>query len=344
MSDKQSIVVVGGGTGAYTLLSGLKEYQDTIDITAIINMSDSGGSTGRLRDQFGQLPVGDVRMALAALADENTEHAGLLRQLFMYRFAQGDGLSGHSFGNLFLTALTDILGSEAEAVAAAGELLNVSGRVVPVTADNVHLVATYDDGVTITGEHAIDAPAEDRTGRRIVELRTEPAGRLSAEADKALRNADVIVIGPGDLYSSLLANIVIDGFAEAVARSRGRVVYVANLMERIGQTEGMSVTDCTNEIGRYLGVNPDIVLLNQAALPAAVVKHYRESEGTKPVLDDSEKLASRIVRADIVRGERAASVAGDEVQRSLIRHEPKALAVAIVGLLEDSKLAAKRAM
>ena len=151
--DKKNVVVIGGGTGTHTVLQGLKRYQKQLNVSARVTMADSGGSTGRLRDEFGFLPVGDVRMALAALASDVDEHEELVRELFMYRFAKGDGLSGHNFGNLLLVALTDILGSEEAAIKAAARVLRVQGTVVPVTTGTVDLVATYDDGVVVRGEH-----------------------------------------------------------------------------------------------------------------------------------------------------------------------------------------------
>lgn len=148
---KKRVVVVGGGTGTHTILKGLKRYTDRIEVSAIVTMADSGGSTGRLRDEFGQLPVGDVRMALAALSADVDSHDELVRELFLYRFSKGDGLSGHNFGNLLLTALTDLLGSEVEAIAAAARILRVRGQVIPVTTDDVHLWAEYDDGERVVG-------------------------------------------------------------------------------------------------------------------------------------------------------------------------------------------------
>ncbi len=154
--QRKKIVVIGGGTGTHTLLRGLKKYSDTIEIKAIVTMADSGGSTGRLRDEFGYLPVGDARMALTALARESEAHDEILRELFLYRFDRGEGLSGHTLGNLFLVALTDILGSEAKAIEAAGAVLATCGDVIPVTADNVHLEAEYSTGAILKNEHDID--------------------------------------------------------------------------------------------------------------------------------------------------------------------------------------------
>lgn len=331
---KPSVVVVGGGTGTHNVLKGLCQFANQIDITAIISMADSGGSTGRLRDEFGQLPVGDVRMALTALARDYNGHEELLRELFLYRFQQGNGLSGHSFGNLLLTALTDILGSESEAVKAAGRILRIQGKVLPVTYDNVHLVAKYDDGVIVTGEHEIDEPPPDRYDRKIVELGTAPIANISTEAKLALKTADLVVIGPGDLYSSLLANLVVKGMSEAIGATQGKVVFVANLMERLGQTKGMSVKDSCDELARYLGRQPDYLLVNKQTLPVEAVEYYQASEGTKPVIDDSNTLQSvAVIKTDLLQADLAEKVAGDSVKRSLIRHDSEKLANAIMTFL-----------
>lgn len=330
---KPSVVVVGGGTGTHTVLKGLRQYAKQIDVTAIISMADSGGSTGRLRDQFGQLPVGDVRMALTALASDYNGHEELLRELFLYRFKQGDGLSGHNFGNLLLTALTDILGTESEAVKAASRILRIQGRVLPVTFDNVHLVAEYDDGVMVLGEHAIDEPATDRFERHIVELKTEPVAHISPEAKLALRLADLIVIGPGDLYSSLLANLVVHGVSEAIREGSSRVVFVSNLMERPGQTTGLSVSESCREISRYFGQEIDYLLVNNSPLPEFVVKYYFDTEGTNPVVDDVDDTGVKVVRTDLLENTIIERVEGDVLKRSLIRHDPDKVAKAILNLV-----------
>lgn len=332
MSKKQ-VTVIGGGTGSHTILKGLKQYSHQIDIKAVISMSDSGGSTGRLRDEFGQLPVGDVRMALSALAGNTTNDENLLRELFLYRFAKGEGLNGHNFGNLFLTALTDILGSETVAVEAAGRILRISGAVIPVTSDNVHLKATYDDGVVVVGEHKIDEPTVDRYGHRIVELTTDVVGTINSEAKAALEKSDLVILGPGDLYSSLLSNLVIKGVSEAINTNRTPVLYVVNLMERRGQTEKMSVSDCVNEIEVYLGKAPEFVLVNDTPLPAKLVKHYAVTEKVSPVTDDAELLLGQIIRADLLSEEKVRIDASDKVRRSLIRHDARKLAEAVVALV-----------
>lgn len=333
-SGKKSIVVIGGGTGVYTVLKGLKRYHNLYDITAVINMTDSGGSTGRLRDEFGQLPVGDVRMALLALARDYDEHEELLRELFLYRFQKGEGLQGHNFGNLMLTALTEILGSEVKAVEAASRLLRIHGRVLPVTADNVQLVATYDDGVEAYGEHTIDDPPKDRQGKKIISLFTKPAGQISAAAKDAIQSADLVVIGPGDLYSSLLANFVIDGVADTLKQAKAKVIFVSNLMERYGQTEGMTVVDCVKEIERYALVTPDYILLNSTALPSGILSLYKDTEGVGPVIDDADNLTAVILRQDLLAEDKITQSRFDAVKRSLIRHDSDKLALAIISLLK----------
>src|SRR3989344_7509047 len=183
MKDSKKVVVIGGGTGTYTVLSGLKKYPpDFFDLTAIVTVADSGGSTGWLRDEFGYLPVGDFRMALVALADDN-ETSAVLRNLFLYRFNKGTGLNGHNFGNLFLVAMTDIAGSEEGAIALASRVLRIRGKVLPVSREKLTLVAAYENGATTRGEAHIDEPDETHDGAlRIKNLSVEPAVQATEEA------------------------------------------------------------------------------------------------------------------------------------------------------------------
>jgi uncharacterized cofD-like protein len=333
LTHKKRVVVVGGGTGTYTILKGLKRFSDKIDITAIVTMADSGGSTGRLRDEFGQLPVGDVRMALAALSADVDAHDELVRELFLYRFAKGEGLSGHNFGNLLLTALTDILGSEVAAISAAARILRVRGEVLPVTTDNVHLKAEYDDGVVVVGEHSIDAPPASRSARRITTLSVTPQAVIHDAARRALETADLVVLGPGDLYTGILANGVVTGFPAALASTNARVAYVANLMSRTGQTIGMTAHDYIAEIHRYLGRQPDVVIANTAALPEYLVQRYAE-EGNHPVSTDGLEHLCKVVRADILAREPVVTVAGDVLERSLLRHDSDRLAQVVISLIQ----------
>ena len=321
---KKRIVVIGGGTGTHTVLRGIKHYHRECDIAAIVTMADSGGSTGRLRDEFGQLPVGDARMALAALAREDGQSEELLRQLFMYRFAKGAGLEGHNFGNLFLVALTELLGSEAAAIAAAGSVLRVVGQVHPVTESPVDLIATYDDGVTIVGEHDIDEPPTDRYDRRIVDLEVTPSVPLTAAAAAAIKDADLIVLGPGDLYTSLLANVVVPGVAAELQATDASFVYVANLMTKAGQTTGYGLRQHVETITHYVGRAPDHILANTTPLPPDLLGRYA-AEHEYPV-DLDLAGDKRLIVADLLADEEITTTAGDVLKRSLIRHDSTKLA------------------
>ncbi|HEX7456742.1 MAG TPA: gluconeogenesis factor YvcK family protein, partial [Candidatus Nanoarchaeia archaeon] len=210
--SEPKIVVFGGGTGIFNLLRGLKRY--TSNIVAIVTMMDSGGSSGRLRDEFGHLPPGDVRQALVALSPD--DRASLtLRQLFNYRFSKGEGLEGHSFGNLFLTALTDITGGADKAIAEAGGVLGIRGRVYPVTLTNSNLVARLEDGSEIVGETNIDMRKE-RPDVKIDYVYLDPKAYAYPEVLKEIETADVIVLGPGDLYTSVIPNLLVDGVTDSI--------------------------------------------------------------------------------------------------------------------------------
>lgn len=327
----KNIVVIGGGTGTYTVLQGLKRYQPQVALSAIVTMADSGGSTGRLRDEFGTLPVGDVRMALVALARESSAHESLLRELFMYRFDRGEGLKGHSFGNLLLVALRDILGSEDAAIAAASEVLQVAGKVIPVTTTPIDLVATYDDGVMVVGEHDIDAPATDRVTHRISELSVTPQTPLSPRAAEAIATADLIILGPGDLYTSVLANCVVDGAAAALRAAAAPLVYIVNLMTRAGQTPHFSAADHVNEITRFIGRAPNHVLCNTSPLPDELLARYA-AEGEYPVTTSYDGIAG-FHGGDFLATDEVVTARGDVVRRSLIRHDSEKLATALMTLV-----------
>ena len=329
---KKRVVVVGGGTGTHTVLRGLREYEASIDITAIVSMADSGGSTGRLRDEFGYLPIGDVRNALSALAANGEAEEVLLRQLFLYRFEKGEGLQGHNFGNLFLTALTDILGSEVEAIKAAADILKVVGRVLPVTVSKTELVATYEDGSVVIGEHSIDEDLEAKSASRIVSLNLTPAAKIYKEAAEAISSADLLVLGPGDLYTSVLANCVVGGFTEAVANSQAKIVYVCNLMSKRGQTLGMHAAEHVAEIARHIGRAPDVALVNNALFDSELVSKYA-AEGDHPILNNCNGDVCTIAALPLVSSEEVRLQSGDTLKRSLIRHDSQVLAEALMKLL-----------
>lgn len=330
--EKKNVLVIGGGTGTHTVLRGLKRYQKRVNLSAIVTMADSGGSTGRLRDEFGYLPVGDVRMALVALASDIDQHEELLRELFLYRFDRGNGLSGHNFGNLLLVALTDILGSEEKAIAAAARVLRVQGTVIPVTTEKVDLVATYADNIQVVGEHAIDEPEPSRYHQSITQLSVTPQANVNPRAEEALLAADMIILGPGDLYTSVLANCVVEGVADAIRHSAAQVVYVCNLMTKSGQTMGMGVAEHVAEISRYIRRAPDCVLVNTGIFPLDLLQKYA-ADNEYPVVFNYESDTCRIIPSDMLASEAVHTASGDILKRSLIRHDPRKLARKIMDIL-----------
>ncbi len=331
---KKKVVVVGGGTGTHTVLRGLRHFANTLDIAAVVSMADSGGSTGRLRDEFGFLPIGDVRNALTALASEGDKYDALLRQLFLYRFSRGTGLEGHNFGNLFLTALRDILGSEAEAIAAASHILKVSGRVIPVTVDDTQLVAEYDDGLVIVGENEIEESLQTRNESRIVSLSLLPKATITSEARQAIIDADLLVFGPGDLYTSILANCIVGGFIEAVQQSRAKIVYVCNLMSKRGQTVGMHAAEHVAEISKHIGRAPDVALVNTVTFQTDLLDKYAK-EGDHPILNNCVGDVCTIQALPLASQEEVVLSTGDIVKRSLIRHDSDFLAETLVSLIPN---------
>jgi uncharacterized cofD-like protein len=318
--QKKRIVVIGGGTGSVAVLSALKKYPD-FDLSVIVGMADDGGSNEVVRDVFGLLPLSDLRKSIIALSESHDE---LLQQLFTYRFSKGDGLSGHTLGNLIMTALSDVTGSEIQAVEAACRLFQVRGSVIPVTLDHVALMARYDDGKVIQGEHIIDEPL-DESNRRIVELSLTPQAEAYSEAVHAIESADMIVFGPGDLYTTTLATVVVNGIAEAVQKSSAKNVFVMNLMTKKGQTHGMAASDLVRELTRYVGRAPDVVLVNNYPLPIEAVSHYAE-KGERPIVNDLPSDASyRVIAHDMVWSKIIDRETGDTLDRSLVRHDPEKL-------------------
>lgn len=322
-----NIVTIGGGTGTYTVLSGLKKQSGWNNIAAIVAVTDSGGSTGRLRDEFGYLPVGDFRMALVALASEESEN--VLRDLFLHRFDKGSELAGHNFGNLFLVAMTDILGSEEKAIEYTSSVLRTRGDVIPVATDRLTLVAEYENSEVVRGEAAIDEPEEDHDAtQHITKLWVEPEStRIDKHASQAMQAADCIVLGPGDLYTSTLACVVVPGVAETLQKTDAKLVYVTNLMTKYGQTNDFNVSDHVKELERYAGRKMDHVIINTTPLPDDILKKYH-AQDEFPVEDDLDQ-DERVVRADLLATEEITKPSGDTLKRSFIRHDSDKLAAVI---------------
>lgn len=306
------IVTIGGGTGSFVVLSGLKNYP--VSISAIVSMMDNGGSTGRLRDEYGILPPGDIRRALVALSSESA----LLRDLFNYRFSEGS-LMGHNFGNIFLAALEKVAGSFPEAIAEASRVLDVKGSVVPVTTDDCRLVATLEDGSIVVGETNIDIAPAGRSP--IAEIRSEPVAVIFPDAEKAIRTADMIVVGPGDLYTSIIPNLLVKGVAERIEESRALKVYVGNLMTKRGETDGFNATDFISVLKRY-GFTPNISLWNASSPPEDTLERYRK--------DGAEWVAPPKAMDSVMIGDFLLS-------GEFIRHDSDALARSLFSLLERSE-------
>ncbi len=323
---KRKIVTIGGGTGTFVVLSGLKHLEN-VRLPAVVSVLDDGGSTGRLRDAYGFLPPGDARQALVALADDSNGGA-LMRQLFSYRFVKGD-VAGHNLGNLFLTALSDIRGSGAAAIEGASTTLRIKGTVLPVSLEPATLVAKLENGETLVGEHVIDERVLGRS--RITELSTRESVEANPKALEAIKGAKVIVLGPGDLYASTLADFAVTGIADAVRTSKAKLVYIVNLFTKAGQTDGLSASQHVAEIEKHVGRKPDAILVHSGSFAEDVLLRYAK-ENEYPVPDDLPQGAS-IIRgqfADIVVAEK---IEGDSVPRSLIRHNSAKIASAIEKLL-----------
>lgn len=267
--NEKKIVVIGGGTGVFTALSGLRKYFN--DLTAIVTMADDGGSTGFLRAEFGILPPGDVRRALIALTDSDN---AILAKLFSYRFTEGGGLSGHSFGNLMITALERITGKFDRAIEEAGKILSVKGRVIPVTLKTSALMAELEDGAIIKGESNIDIPKHNGN-LRICRVWLEPSAQLNPSARNAIMRADVVVIGPGDLYSSIVPNLLVGGMKSVLRRTRAKVIYFTNLMTKFGETRGFRASDFIHTVQQYVGKGVlDYVALNKTKPAPARLRPY----------------------------------------------------------------------
>ncbi len=316
------VVAIGGGTVLSNLLRGLK--RDTTNITAIAAVSDSGGSSGLLREDMGVPAPGDVRNCLAALADSEQ----LMARVLQYRFnGEVRGLSGHSLGNLLIAALTDILGDFDEAVRQMHEILAIRGRVLPPTVASVTLCARLESGEIVRGEHEI--------GRRsgIVQVFLDPPDPPALpEAIQAIEDADLVVIGPGSLYTSVLANLLVPGIADALRRTSALRVYVCNVMTQPGETDGYTVADHIDAIHRHIGEGAfEFVLLNDAVPSHEVLERYRAT-GAKFVHPDTRAVVDRgyvPIRADLISRDNYARHDPQKLARALVRLAQREMATAI---------------
>ncbi len=324
------IVVIGGGTGSFTLLRSLKNY--TPSITALVTMADDGGSTGVLRDELGVLPPGDVRQCLVALSN-----APELRDLFNYRFEEG-GLKGHAFGNLFLTALEKTTGDFARGVEVAGEVLNITGNVEPMTLTNVILAMRDKAGTEIRGEFAI---GDRKFSSDRPELWLEPKAQPNPKAIAAIAEADLVVIAPGNLYGSLAPALIVPGVGEALIKSKATKLYVCNLVTKPGQTDDFTPSDFADEIERFAG-EPflDAVLCNTEQPQGELLEKYEASRERVVICGPTDSTAARhykIVGAHLLSGDVPHAASSDPLaaHRTFIRHDSRAVASTIMDVYDS---------
>lgn len=314
--DRKKIVTIGGGTGQFTLLSGLRDLP-ACDITAVVSMMDSGGSTGRLRDEFGVLPPGDALKCILALSP----HRELARRILLRRFS-GSGnirLRGHNAGNMLLTILSRYTGSFPTGIIALAEILEIHGTILPVTTDRATLVAELFDGSRIFGESAIDLPIDDNRDK-IRELFLVPhhGAQVSVHppVTDAILNADVIIIGPGDLFTSIMPNLIVPGVSEAIQATKAKILYVLNIMTKPGETDGFCGRDFVKRIEEMIARSVDAVLYNTELAPPDLLEQYRQQKSDVIHIDPDAR--SRVGRQVVAA--RMLNTSG-----GIIRHDPKGL-------------------
>jgi uncharacterized cofD-like protein len=327
LEEGLKLVAIGGGTGLSTLLSGLKNFVKNpakkvwiSELSAIVAVSDDGGSSGRLRDEFQILPPGDIRNCIVALSEDSL----LLSKLFKYRFRSDGELSGHSFGNLFLIALTEITGDFTEAIKLSSEILATKGHIYPATTTDVRLVAELEDGSTVKGETNIS-----KTGGKIKNLRLEPEDcKALPEALKAIEKADLITIGPGSLYTSLLPPLLVKDVAEAIEKSEAVKVFICNLMTQPGETDGYSARKHLEVIYNHVpNIKFDYLILNKTPISKIQAELYaKEGAEQIDILDLNEALPkkTKIIAEDLLdKGEK-------------VRHDPEKLAISVLNCFTKS--------
>lgn len=305
---KKKVVVLGGGTGLSTLLRGLKEYP--LDITAIVSVCDDGGSTGRLRKEFNNLAVGDLRKVITSLSETEP----LFEKLMNYEFHTNSDLDGHKVGNLILTALGEITGNMSDGIESISKVLNLKGKVVPLTEDNVTLVAEMKDGNIIEGEHYI---TESHKVIKRIYYKENP--KATNEAIKAINEADLIILSIGSLYTSVIPNLLIPSIIKAIDNSKAKIMYICNMMTQPGETDNFKVSDHVKLLNKYLGLRKiDIVIVNKGKINKKIVKKYISLEQKDPVIYDKkelDKMGISIIADDFV-----------SLENTMIRHDVRKLA------------------
>lgn len=332
----KNVVTIGGGTGSFVLLSGLKKHP--VNLSAIVSMADDGGSTGVLRDELGVLPPGDIRQCLVALSDSSDE----MRQLMNYRFEDG-ALRGHSFGNLLLGALEKINGGFLAGLKEAVKILNVKGEVIPVTADAVNLFLDLKDGTTIKGEAAINRSSVlEKTGIRHLYLK--PRAQANAHAIKKIKEADIIVIGPGNFYCSIIPNLLVEGIADAIRVSKATVIFNCNLVNKNGHTEKFTLDDYVDVINGYLGGKRiNFVTFNGKKPTSTLIQKYgKKHEFLVPFTkEDRVERSYKVIVTDLLSKAPQKYAKADMLAkyRAFIRHDFEKLAkiIMFISEIEENK-------
>ncbi len=321
----KKIVTIGGGTGSFVVLSGLKKYKD-LDLTAIVSMADDGGSTGILRDEYGVLPPGDIRQCLVALSEADKT----MRDLFNFRFGDGS-FKGHSFGNIFISTIEKMTGNFNDSLEMISGILKVRGKVVPVTLDKVNLVASLNNGQKISGQYKI-ADTDLISRGDIKKMSFDKKAKANPKAIEAILAADMIIVGPGHFHTSLIPNFLVCGIPEALLKSKAKKVFICNLMNKHGQTQGMSVSDLVEKLESFIGPNTfDFVIYNNKYPPSKLLKKYKD-EGL-PVLNDGRFTNYKLVESNLLSDEVFEPTKGDPIKRTLIRHDPDKLVALLMSVL-----------
>lgn len=328
-----SIVIMGGGTGTFVVAQALKKLP--VHVTAILTMVDDGGSNKVLRDEFGLLPTSGIRQCIVALSENTT----LLRELFNYRFHQGNGLNGMTFGNIFMAAMADITGSQKKGIEETCKLLNVKGTILPISYDDARLVAVYEDGHKVVGEHLIDEPEHDGT-LKIVDGYTDPECTISDEARDAILNADLVILGPGDFFTNTIANLIVKGVPEALQQTKGQLCFISNLMAKYGENYGYTLKDFFLDLQKYLPLEAiDYVLVNNNLnFPTDLLELYEKAHDmpvTDNITEEDIHPEVKIIRADLLSQVKPKEQAGDSIKRSVVRHSPQKIAREIEKILES---------
>ncbi len=327
----KNIITIGGGTGSFTVLSSLKKFNN-LNLYAIVSMADDGGSTGKLRDELGVLPPGDVRQCLVALSESDI----LMRKLFNYRFEEGD-LRGHNFGNLFISALEKITGDLDKAISSLENILKIKGKVVPVTLEKTKLMAEFNNGEIIIGEKEIDV-SKKISNKNIKRFFLNPSPKINPKIKKILQKADIIIIGPGDLYTSIIPNFLVKGIVQEIKNSNAKKIYLPNLMNKQGHTDNFFVSDFIKKIEEYLGENTiNYVLYNNKKPAKELLKKYAQ-KGEYFVEIDENNLKKKYFKAigkNLIQGNTYKQNKNDKVKRSLVRHDLNKLGEAIMEIIEN---------